>query len=78
MAYTVQQCREMLDLLRETEIKILKGGKAYSIDNRRLDRADLADIRLEIDKWEKRYTKAQAATNGRHRKRTIRIMPRDL
>ena len=49
-------------------------GQAYQIGNRRLDRANLYQIREQIKFWEKKL----GAFNGKNRRRVTRVVPRDL
>ncbi|MER2126303.1 DUF6148 family protein [Solibacillus sp.] len=77
MAFSVAQCNERLQIWLDAEAAIAT-GQSYTIDNRRLDRANLAQVREQIKFWQNELAKAQAATNGRGRRRTIRIVPRDL
>lgn len=53
-------------------------GQSYTIDNRRLDRANLAQVREQIKFWQKELAKAESLSKGRSRRRTVRIVPRDL
>lgn len=77
LAFTVAQCNERLQIWLAAEEKIAS-GQSYTIDNRRLDRANLAQVREQIKFWQSELAKAQAAATGRGRRRTIRIVPRDL
>lgn len=77
MAFTVAQCTDHLNMWLNAEAAI-STGQSYTIDNRRLDRANLAQVREQIQFWQKELAKAQAAANGRSRRRTMRIVPRDL
>lgn len=77
LAFTVTQCNERLQIWLDAEEKIAS-GQSYTIDNRRLDRANLAQVREQIKFWQNELSKAQATVYGRGRRRTIRIVPRDL
>lgn len=77
MAFSVAQCNERLQIWLDAEAAIAS-GQSYMIDNRRLDRASLAQVREQIKFWQNELAKAQLAANGRSRRRTIRIVPRDL
>ncbi|MEG0451126.1 MAG: DUF6148 family protein [Lysinibacillus sp.] len=77
MAFTVAQCNERLQIWLDAEAAIAS-GQSYMIDNRRLERANLAQVREQIKFWQKELNKADAAANGRSRRRTMRIVPRDL
>ena len=77
MAFTVAKCNERLDMWLEAEAAIAS-GQSYMIDNRRLERANLAQVREQIKFWQNELTKASAAANGRGRRRTMRVVPRDI
>lgn len=77
MAFTVQDCRERLQMWLAAESAIAS-GQSYAIDNRRFERANLAQVREQIKFWQKELAKAETVSQGRNRRRTIRIMPRDL
>lgn len=77
MAFTVTECRERLQIWLDAEAAIAS-GQSYSIDNRRLERANLAQVREQIKFWRNELSKAEAASSGRGRRRTMRIVPRDL
>ncbi len=53
-------------------------GQSYSIDNRRLERANLAQVREQIKFWQKELIQAEATSSGRSKRRVMRVVPRDL
>lgn len=77
MAFTVQEVRERLKMWLDAEAAIAS-GQSYSIDNRRIERANLAQVREQIKFWQKELVKAEAIANGRGKRRVTRIVPRDL
>lgn len=77
MAFTVAECKESLKLWREAE-KAIATGQSYSMDNRRLERANLAQVREQIIFWQKELAKAEVTASGRSQRRVMRIVPRDL
>lgn len=77
MAFTVKECRERLKIWLDAEAAIA-AGQSYMIDNRRLERANLSQVREQIKFWQKELAKAEARENGRGRRRVTRIVPRDL
>ena len=77
MAFTVTECKERLKIWLDAEAAIAS-GQSYMIDNRRLERANLAQVREQIKFWQNELARANAATNGKGRRRTMRIVPRDL
>lgn len=56
----------------------IANGQSYSIDNRRLERANLAQVREQIKFWKKELIQAEEKTSGRSKRRVIRVVPRDL
>lgn len=56
----------------------IANGQSYSIDNRRLERANLAQVREQIKFWKKELIQTEEKTSGRSKRRVIRVVPRDL
>ena len=77
MAFTVEEVKNRLRIWLNAEEAIAK-GQSYSIDNQRLERANLAQVREQIKFWQRELVKAEASTNGRGQRRVTRIVPRDL
>ncbi len=77
MAFTVDECRERLAIWLEAETKIAI-NQSYSLENRRFDRANLAQVRDQIKFWRSELALAEMRENGRSRRRVIRVVPRDL
>lgn len=77
VAFTVQECRERLHIWLAAEVAIAS-GQSYMIDNRRLERANLAQVREQIKFWKTELVIAQSALSGKGRRRTVRVVPRDL
>lgn len=77
MAFTVKECHERLQIWLDAEAAIAS-GQSYSIDNRRLERANLAQVREQIKFWRNELARAEASASGRGRRRITRIVPRDL
>jgi len=77
MAFTVAKCEERLQLWLNAEAAIAT-GQSYLIDGRRLERANLAQVREQIKFWKREFAAAQARANGKSRRRAVRIVPRDL
>lgn len=50
-------------------------GQSYQIDNRKLERANLAEVRKQIEFWQLQEGKSIRASRGRRGKR---IVPRDI
>lgn len=77
MAFTVAQCNERLQIWLDAETAIAS-GQSYSIDNRRLERANLAQVREQIRFWQNELAKAKAATSGRGRRKVTQVIPKDF
>lgn len=77
MAFTVTQCNERIQIWLKAE-EAIASGQSYVIDNRRLERANLAQVREQIKFWKAELAAAQAKEGGKSRRRTMRIVPRDL
>jgi len=45
-----------LDMWLEVDESIAKGGQSYTIGNRAITRADLKEVRANIDYWEAKLT----------------------
>lgn len=75
--FTVKECKERLKLWLEAEAAIAT-GQSYTIDNRKLERPHLAQVREQIKFWQNELAKAEARENGRGLRRVTRIVPRDL
>ncbi|ACA41246.1 hypothetical protein Bsph_3764 [Lysinibacillus sphaericus C3-41] len=56
----------------------IANGQSYSIDNRRLERANLAQVREQIKFWKKELFQAEEKLSGRSKRRVMRVVPRDL
>ncbi|MFF5815828.1 DUF6148 family protein [Lysinibacillus capsici] len=77
MAFSVQEIRKRLQMWLDAE-EAIANGQSYSIDNRRLERANLAQVREQIKFWKKELIQAEEKTSGRSKRRVIRVVPRDL
>lgn len=53
-------------------------GQSYSIGSRSLTRANLTEIRNQLEYWRKEIEKLDALANYNGRNRTYRAVPRDL
>lgn len=77
MAFSVQEIRKRLQIWLDAE-EAIANGQSYSIDNRRLERANLAQVREQIKFWKKELTEAETKSSGRSKRRVVRVVPRDL
>ena len=78
-AISAAKAREHLDVWLEAESAIAT-GQSYQIGNRSLTRANLADVRRQIDYWRGLVERAEAEEAGAKLRavRAYRIVPRDL
>lgn len=74
MSWTLDEAKTHLAAWLAAELAV-STGQSYSIGSRRLERADLADIRNQIKFWRNEVDKLSAGSRGA---RVMRIVPRDL
>lgn len=77
MAFTVIEVKNRLRIWLDAE-EAIASGQSYMIDNRRLERANLSQVREQIRFWQRELVKAEAAFAGRGSRRVTRVVPRDL
>ncbi len=53
-------------------------GQSYQIENRSLTRADLKQVRSQIEYWAGKLAEAEAEERSGGRNRAYRFVPRDL
>ena len=70
-------CHRKLKLWLEAE-EAIATGQSYQIDDRRLTRADLNDVRKEIEFWEGKLAAAEAEEQHGGRNRAYRAVIRDV
>lgn len=75
--YSKEYCRKRLQIWLAAE-EAISTGQRYQIDDRSLTRADLYDVRKEIEFWEGRLAVAAAEEQHGGRIRAFRFVPRDL
>lgn len=77
--YTAEFCRERLDMWLRCE-EALSTSQSYRIGTRYLSRADLPEVREQIEWWENKYDQAvlEEDTGMKSKRRTFRAVPRDL
>lgn len=75
--YSKEYCRERLRIWLAAE-EAVATGQRYQIDDRSLTRADLYDVRKEIEFWEGKLAAAVAEEQYGGRNRVFRFVPRDL
>lgn len=69
---------ERLALYYKAEEAVLSGSQSYRIGSRELTRADLAEIRKMIKDLEDAVDELESALAGNGRRRTMRVIPRDV
>lgn len=65
-----------LDQWLEAEAAVTT-NQSYTVGNRSLTRANLSDIRRQIEYWEKKVKELEIKENGGRRNRMYSIVPRD-
>lgn len=74
MFWTLPEAKEMLQTWIEAE-KAVATGQSYKIGTRSLQRANLSEIRKQIQFWRNEIAKIES---GRKGVRVMRAVPRDL
>lgn len=74
MSWTLQEAKDMLATWIEAE-KAVATGQSYKIGSRSLQRANLSEIRKQIQFWRNEINKLET---GRKGARVMRAVPRDL
>jgi hypothetical protein len=74
MTWTLETAKKHLDAWLSAELAV-STGQSYRIGTRQLQRADLAEIRRQIQFWR---TEVAKLSTGRSGMRVMRIVPRDL
>lgn len=75
--YSKKLCEERVHLWLEAE-EAIATGQRYQIGNRSLTRADLSQVREELEYWSGKLAEADAAESGRGgRNRIYQFVPRD-
>jgi hypothetical protein len=69
--------KERLSAYYRAELAVLD-GQSYSIGTRTLTRANLAWIKTQIDNLEKQVEELKAMSQGKGRRKSFRVTPRDL
>lgn len=74
---TIEIAQKHLDTWLEAEMAIAT-GQSYTIGSRRLDRANLTEVRNAITYWQNQLQKAQNAESRKGRNAAYRAVYRDL
>lgn len=72
---TLEKAQEHLNAWLEAEIAVTQ-GQSYQIGSRRLERANLYQIREQIKYWRK--TIRQLSGGSKSHRRVVRVIPRDM
>lgn len=75
MSWTLQTARSRLNAWLEAELAV-STGQSYRLGNKQLTRANLSDIREQIQFW--RSEVARLERGNRPGARVMRVVPRDL
>lgn len=74
---TIEIAQKHLDTWLDAEMAIAT-GQSYTIGSRRLDRANLTEVRNAITYWQNQLQKAQNAETRKGRNAAYRAVYRDL
>lgn len=75
--YTLETAKKHLQEWLEAELKVTS-HQSYGIGSRNLTRANLSEIRKEIQFWNNEVAKLENISKRRGRNRVYRVVPRDL
>ena len=75
--YSIEFCKKRLGMWLDAEAAITTGQR-YQIDDRSLTRADLYDVRKQIEFWEGKLAAAEAEEQCGGRNRVFRAVIRDV
>lgn len=76
-AITLETAKRHLDMWLEAETQVAI-NQAYTIGGKSFTRANLGEIRKQIEYWSNMVTRLENAKKKGGRNRTFRIVPRDL
>lgn len=74
---TLEKAKQHLEVWLEAELEVAT-NQSYSIGTRSLTRANLKEIRGEIQFWQNQVARLENIKNRRGRNRITRVVPRDL
>lgn len=75
--FSKELCERKLETWIAAE-EAIATGQRYQIGTRSLTRADLEDVRKEMEYWAGRLAEAEAEERANGRNRAYRFVPRDL
>ena len=73
----IEIARHHLNAWLEAELE-LTTHQSYKIGSRSLTKADLGEIRMQIEFWQNRVAQLENAEKRGGRNRVVRVVPRDL
>ena len=76
--FRLEEYQRRLEMYYEAETAILSGAQSYSIGSRNLTRANLADIREQIEYLIKKIETEQARMAGKGKMKVVGGVPRDI
>ena len=74
---TLERAKIHLEAWLDAELAI-STGQSYTIGSRSLTRANLSEVRKQIDYWRNKVAELEITVSGRKVHRNKRFMPRDL
>ena len=74
---TLERAKIHLEAWLDAELAITT-GQSYTINNRSLTRANVTEVRKQIDYWRNKVAELEIVASGRKVNRSRRFMPRDL
>ena len=74
----LEQTKERLQIYLAAEKAILEGAQDYKIGNRYLRRADLKEVRDEIDTLQAQEAELESMLAGNGTRRILGVIPRDV
>lgn len=74
---TLETAKKHLDMWLEAETQVAI-NQSYSIGGKSFTRANLAEIRKQVDYWSNKVAALQNIARKKGRNRVYRIVPRDL
>lgn len=74
---TLERAKLHLEAWLDAELAI-STGQSYTIGSRSLTRANLSEVRKQIEYWKNKVIELELIATGRKTSRSRRFMPRDL
>lgn len=77
LAITLEVAKKHLDMWLEAESQVAI-NQAYTIGGKSFTRANLGEIRKQVEYWGNKVTLLENTTKNKGRNRVYRVVPRDL